>query len=152
MSIGPRRMPIAWHVPATISADALNIPVWWNNTGKDWYLDDTSGNEPTWTAIAARTGSGSASDGIMWVTYSLNRVSGAAAETGLCSHVLTTGTTLTAQVGEPFDNMTGSSYVIPDGTGINFDINLGAGIVNYTASVYDMLCFTLIEGEGTAQS
>jgi hypothetical protein len=150
MGIEPRKLHITWTVPATISADATDIPVFWNNSGHDWSLDTNS--PPTWTARASRTGSGSASDGIMWVTYSLNRVSAAGVETGLCSHVLKTGTSLTAQVGEPFDNMTASSPVIPTGTGINFDIDLGAGIVNYTASVYDQLNFTLIEGEGTSQS
>ena len=152
MGVEPRVKHVSWSVPATLTADASDIPVFWNNSGHDWTLDETTGREPTWTPTAARTGSGSASDGITWMTLALNRVSGAAVETGLCSHVLKTGTTLTAQVGEPFDNMTGSSFVIPDGTGINFDIDLGAGKVNLTVSVYDRLDFHLLEGTGTDTS
>jgi len=148
--VGPRKLTVTYTVPATLSADATNIPFWWNNTGNDWSLDET--NAPTFTPITARTGSGSASDGTMWLTISLNRVSGAAAETGLASHVLTTGTTFTAQVGEVFDNLTASSNVIPDGTGVNLDFDFGAGAVNLTIAQYAQVVATFIEGEGASQS
>lgn len=150
MARGPQRDTVRWHVPATISADATDIPVYWNNTGVDWVLDET--NKPTMTMVQSYTGDGSTSDGLTFHTLKLNRVSAAAAETGLCSHVLTTGTSYTAKVGEEFDNMTGSSYVIPDGTGINFDIDMGAGVVNHTVSAYSMLTLHLLRGEGATQS
>lgn len=150
MARGPDRMSKTFHVPATITATAANIPFWWNNTDYDWSLD--SGAPPTVTMGQSYTGSGSASDGTKWLKTSLLRVDGSATETGLCDHVLTTGNDLTAQVGDEFDKMTGSSYVIPSGTGVNLDFTFGAGAVNLTISAYSMVTANFLRGEVDDQS
>lgn len=151
MSIGPRQMSVEYSTgPTALTADTTDIPFWWNNTGKDWYLDGD--NPPTITSIDAKTGVGSTSDGLQFLRTKLLRVSAAAAETGLCEHVLTTGNSLTAKVGDAFDKMTGSSYVIPTGTGVNLDFDMGAGAVNLTVSGYTQVVANFLCGEGTDQS
>ena len=107
MSLDPRTETVKFHVPATISADATDIPFWWNSSGHDWYLDGD--NPPSLVMVQSYTGSGSTSDGTKFLRTKLLRVSAAAVETGLCEHVLTTNNNLTAQVGDDFDKMTGSS-------------------------------------------
>jgi len=129
------------------------MPFWWNNTGKDWVLDDSC--PPVLVSPQAYTGSGSASDGTMWMKWLLNRVSGTASETGLCSLVVTTDKDVTAQVGCEFNNMTASAtngYVIPDGWGVNLDYDEGAGAVNLTISAYTMVEAYFLRGEGATQS